>query len=366
MNTATQEQEEEALRFLLGDGHALARSVLHWFGFCWAIATTLALLSGNAWGQSHHRRRHHERQPVAQAQAAVAQPVQPVQPSGCTGQDELTARQARSTGADAYGQQDWETCATSYTISLTVANGACARPEARLNLAICLDASGHPTQALEQLNIIRENGQLPPGTNREALENRIVTVRRHAEQAAQPQRVVPSAIICAGAQRACGGICVDLQSDPRNCGGCGSACPSGNTCTNGNCRVVLTTEPPNTGSARRTASLGLIVGGGVLLGAGIGFLTLGAINSTKAGEDAARLAMNGCEVAGTSPTCLRYAPGSSRPNELAAWQLPVGGIMTGIGAVSLGVGIILSLTGQPPPPVRPAAGLNSIGFEGTF
>jgi hypothetical protein len=50
----------------------------------------------------------------------------------------------------------------------------------------------------------------------------------------------------------CNGLCVDTQSDPNNCGGCGTVCPSGVTCTNGNCdlcppvgSVSFTTCPAN-------------------------------------------------------------------------------------------------------------------------
>jgi hypothetical protein len=33
----------------------------------------------------------------------------------------------------------------------------------------------------------------------------------------------------------CSGNCVDFDSDPGNCGGCGNSCPSG-TCTGGQCQ----------------------------------------------------------------------------------------------------------------------------------
>jgi hypothetical protein len=34
----------------------------------------------------------------------------------------------------------------------------------------------------------------------------------------------------------CGDACVDLQTDPDNCGGCRHKCPAGTTCQNGDCR----------------------------------------------------------------------------------------------------------------------------------
>ena len=33
----------------------------------------------------------------------------------------------------------------------------------------------------------------------------------------------------------CGGSCVDLQTDPLNCGGCGDTCKADQVCVDGNC-----------------------------------------------------------------------------------------------------------------------------------
>lgn len=345
--------------------HLVARKFLAVCFTLWVIQTA----AGVAYGQTrgHHRRHREHRAPMAQTQPAVAQPVQPAaQPSGCTGQNELDARSARATGAAAIEASDWETCASAYNISLSIANGACARPEARLNLAICLDASGHSAQAVEQLELLQRSGELPPGTDSGALQTRIDTVRRRVHQA-QARPHAPAALVCEGVQRACSGRCVDIQTDRANCGGCGGACPAGNVCTAGSCRAVISAPPANSPSTgRRTASIALMSGGGALLAAGVGLFAVGTINDTKASEDAGRLATNGCQVMSMSPTCLQYPAGSTLPGELAEWQRPLGGVLTGVGAISLGVGIVLHLTGRPTPPIRPTASLRSVGLEISF
>jgi hypothetical protein len=41
--------------------------------------------------------------------------------------------------------------------------------------------------------------------------------------------------VCEAWRQACGGVCVDVQTDPANCGGCGRACAPGTTCAAGLC-----------------------------------------------------------------------------------------------------------------------------------
>lgn len=43
----------------------------------------------------------------------------------------------------------------------------------------------------------------------------------------------------------CSGVCVDTQSDPQNCGGCGIPCDSSSACSGGQCVPITTSnEPP--------------------------------------------------------------------------------------------------------------------------
>jgi Cys-rich repeat protein len=43
------------------------------------------------------------------------------------------------------------------------------------------------------------------------------------------------AIACAGGETDCSGLCIDLTSDPSNCGACATSCPAGDTCSAGRC-----------------------------------------------------------------------------------------------------------------------------------
>jgi hypothetical protein len=47
--------------------------------------------------------------------------------------------------------------------------------------------------------------------------------------------VCTGGVVCPMGQMMCGAACADLQTDPTNCGMCGMACPAGNTCAMGRC-----------------------------------------------------------------------------------------------------------------------------------
>ena len=52
---------------------------------------------------------------------------------------------------------------------------------------------------------------------------------------APPTDTPPADGGCPGSQEMCGSTCVDTSTDPMNCGVCGNACPSGQSCTSGTC-----------------------------------------------------------------------------------------------------------------------------------
>jgi hypothetical protein len=66
--------------------------------------------------------------------------------------------------------------------------------------------------------------------------------------AASPD-AAPADVICASGQTGCAGTCVDTRVDARNCGTCGTACPSGQACMAGRCS-------PTCEGARVTCAVG--------------------------------------------------------------------------------------------------------------
>ena len=46
------------------------------------------------------------------------------------------------------------------------------------------------------------------------------------------------AVVCGGGSARCGNNCVDLRSDPNNCGGCGNKCAGGQVCNKSTCALT--------------------------------------------------------------------------------------------------------------------------------
>jgi len=57
---------------------------------------------------------------------------------------------------------------------------------------------------------------------------------------------------CAAPKLICAGACVDVTSNPANCGGCGVTCPAGLSCTNGMCSTVCPAGQVRCGSTCST------------------------------------------------------------------------------------------------------------------
>jgi hypothetical protein len=61
---------------------------------------------------------------------------------------------------------------------------------------------------------------------------------------------------CPQGQTRCGGACVDLSSDARNCGACGTVCPDGGRCRNGTCRAAGNTSSGGSSSGGSSSGSG--------------------------------------------------------------------------------------------------------------
>jgi hypothetical protein len=100
--------------------------------------------------------------------------------------------------------------------------------------------------------------------------------------APRPDATAASDAGCSGGRFACSGSCVDLQSDPRNCGGCGNECLPFQICSAGVCGCEcaagltvctsgcnacachdLVTDPTHCGSCTTACATGEICVGGL-------------------------------------------------------------------------------------------------------
>jgi len=63
------------------------------------------------------------------------------------------------------------------------------------------------------------------------------------------QACVASACTCTGALTACGAACVDIQSDGQHCGGCGTVCGLGLVCSHGVCSMTCASDVTTCGTS---------------------------------------------------------------------------------------------------------------------
>ena len=61
-------------------------------------------------------------------------------------------------------------------------------------------------------------------------------------------------VCCPPGATCCFGTCVDVSSDPQNCGSCRSACSQGLTCVNGQCVCPILDDPDSCGPGGRTSN----------------------------------------------------------------------------------------------------------------
>lgn len=134
--------------------------------------------------------------------------------------------------------------------------------------------------------------------------------------------------------------CANTQTDVANCGACGHRCGAGQTCTAGTCRAVIATLPVVTPTPSRTAPLLMIVSGGALTIAGGAILGVGISARSAADADEATLAQSGCSLPSRPASCANYQAGATTPASVAAWAMPLGGALLGLGVVDTIVGAV--------------------------
>ena len=97
---------------------------------------------------------------------------------------------------------------------------------------------------------------------------------------------------------------------------------------------VVTTPVPS-----RVVPIAMIVSGGALAVAGGLLLWQGLEAQSAADTDAATRAARGCNARPASPLCPNYAPGETTPASVAAWAIPTGAVLLGVGLLDGAIGV---------------------------
>ena len=121
---------------------------------------------------------------------------------------------------------------------------------------------------------------------------------------------------CQNGQTTCGGACVDLKSDPNNCGDCGNACQSGEACSAGSCEggcsgslaqcgascVDVQTSTSNCGSCGNICTVGDVCSQGKCQGSCVGGTTQCAGTCVDTNTDPANCGTCG-NICGAGEVC---------------------------------------------------------------
>ncbi len=372
--------------------------VHNWFRRVGAVATTAWFVTflaagGNAYGQTRHHHGRHHGAPTAPAVLAQSQPRGPassptpaeISAEECPDRDGsgATAGQARTASrARDYVSAEtlWSTAIVQCGLPDRYQGRAIAR-ESRQGtlsdgperLALIDSAIADYNQALMRANLVDGFQTRPIQAALTALQEfrtQLVARMQAPTVVATHVTAPPSALMCPARQLACGGACVELASDVRNCGGCGNVCPAGNVCTAGRCNAILANNHPAVvdHSGRRRAGWVLVGIGAVGAAVGAALHGLAAYNDGLDQEQRAALAQRGCRET-SAIDCVQPREGATSPatvadtERTAAWATIAGG-----GAAAIVGAIIVGIS--PNAPQRTTAFFNpadgTVGVSGQF
>ena len=96
-------------------------------------------------------------------------------------------------------------------------------------------STGHPAGRSAEASSPWMGRRAPTDGGRVRLRRRMGQVDAGARYGGQ---VLPDGATCPAGETVCGGACVDLTSDPLNCGACSTVCGAGQVCSNSACTAT--------------------------------------------------------------------------------------------------------------------------------